>query len=452
MADFRPAMPLGAGPRLRNTALQILTFWVVVLLVVPSRLVVGAMGGAGTPAELIGLALAAWWLTMRVMSPRTHDSSRPVQVAGLMFAAAVVASYIAAASRPIDAAELRAADMGVLSVVAWLGIMFVAADGPADRSELDTLLRRLCLGGGLLGLLGILQFLTGDAFTNYINIPGLTSNNALTSILSRGGLNRPAGTALHPIEYGAVLTTILPLTLHYALIDKHRGLVARWFPVATIAVAVPISISRSAIISSIVVLLLLIPTWAPKTRRLAVAAIITFSGMMYVASPGLVRTLSNLFSGISSDPSAQSRTGSYSLAWSFISREPLFGRGFPTFLSTYRILDNQYLGVMIDMGFVGLLALLSFFITGFVTARRTRRASAEPEVRSLAQALAASVAAAAWSFAVFDAFSFPMATSLLFMILGAVACLHRVSSYDDAEVFHRLLIAKPDTKRSPARL
>jgi hypothetical protein len=56
-----------------------------------------------------------------------------------------------------------------------------------------------------------------------------------------------------------------------------------------------------------------------------------------------------------------------------------------------------------------------------------RRRSADPATRSLAQALTASIAAAACSFALYDAFSFPMAASLLFLIMGCVGALARVT-------------------------
>ena len=56
-------------------------------------------------------------------------------------------------------------------------------------------------------------------------------------MLGREGLTRPAGTTIHPIEFGAVLTMILPIALHYALHDKYRSKLARWFPVAAIAPA-----------------------------------------------------------------------------------------------------------------------------------------------------------------------------------------------------------------------
>jgi O-antigen ligase len=412
-----------------HPAVNALTVFIVVLIAVPSRLIVAPLGGAGTPAEIVGVLLFVWWLITIAFRSRTGGSTRrPARIAGFVFAAAVLASYIAATIRPIASNELRAADLGLLSTIAWLGIMLVTSEGALTWNDLNVLLRRLTYAGAALAMLGLLQFATKQPFTNYIQIPGLSVNNELTSLLDRGGLVRPAGTALHPIEFGAVLTTILPISLHYAMTDTGRHFVSRWLPVVSIAFAVPISISRSAIVSAAIVLCVMIPSWPKSARRKTYAALVTLFGCIYVLVPGLLGTLTGLFTGISEDNSAASRTGSYSLAWDFITRSPLFGRGFRTFLSTYRILDNQYLGTMIDMGFVGLVTLLGLFITALVTAVRIRRSTDDPRVRGLARALIASVAAAACSFALYDAFSFPMAASLVFFIIGAVGALHRLAT------------------------
>ena len=80
-----------------------------------------------------------------------------------------------------------------------------------------------------------------------------------------------------------------------------------------------------------------------------------------------------LFTGISQDDSARSRTDSYALAFDFIQQRPFFGRGFSTFLPTYRIIDNQYLGLLIETGVVGLLAFISLLVTALVVAGRLSR-------------------------------------------------------------------------------
>jgi len=144
-----------------------------------------------------------------------------------------------------------------------------------------------------------------------------------------------------------------------------------------------------------------------------------------VLVPGLIGTITGLFTSISSDSSAQSRTGSWPLAFEFISRSPLFGRGFLTFLPPYRILDDQYLGILIETGFIGLATFIGMLMSGVIDGLRIRRLSSAGADGSLGIALSASVASALVSFALFDAFSFPMAASMTFLMLGCVGALRR---------------------------
>ena len=93
---------------------------------------------------------------------------------------------------------------------------------------------------------------------------------------------------------------------------------------------------------------------------------------MYVSVPGLLGSIQGLFSNAGKDPSIASRTGSYDIAGQFISSSPIIGRGFGTFLPKYWILDNAYLGLMIEAGAVGLLSLLTLIVCGLVSARQAR--------------------------------------------------------------------------------
>lgn len=409
-------------------AVTLLSFFLFVLFAIPSRLIFAPLGASGTPAQVVSLGLGTWWAAIKLAGGDSDWRRRDVvRRAMLLFVAAIMISYLVASTRPISASEIRQADTGLVLALGWLGLLLFTGSGLSSMSAVQTILRRLVLAGGLLATLGIVQFVTKRPLTNYIQIPGLTTNNTLVSVVGRGGLTRPAGTALHPIEFGAVLTMILPIAIHFAMHDSTRNLLRKWFPVAVIAIAVPISISRSAIVSTVVVLLLVLPTWS-KTQRRAAYAVMTFLfGLLFVVVPGLLGTLTGLFTGISADSSAQSRTDSYALATEFITRHPIFGRGFLTFLPQYRILDNQYLGLAIETGAFGVAALLILFFTGIFTGYAIRRRNVDEATRSLTNALAAAVASAAASFALFDAFSFPMAATLIFFMLGCISCIDRLT-------------------------
>jgi O-antigen ligase len=379
------------------------------------------------------MALFAGWLIGaggRGSSRRMpHD---PLRVWAWLFALTVTISYIGANLRPMMSDEARSADAGMLLIFAWMGILLMGMDRIPSRERLDVLLRRLVLLAGGLASLGLLQFATKSPYTNYLQIPGLATNHTLDSIYGRNGLTRPAGTAVHPIEFGAVLTMALPIALHYAFVDVDRSALRRWYPVLAIAFAVPISISRSAIVSVVVALCFVMPLWSPQVRRRAYAAIAAIIAAVYVMVPGLIGTITALFTGISGDSSTKSRTGSWSLAAEFISRTPFFGRGFLTFLPAYRILDDQYVGILIELGFVGLIVFLGLLISGIADGLRLRRTGASYVDRSLGVALAGAVASALASFAMFDAFSFPMAAGLIFVILGCVGALRRLATASSA--------------------
>lgn len=420
MTVSRPAdvvLGLGRRPEVAD-ATQLLSAFLVLLLAVPSQLVVGPLGAAGSPAQLFGLALLLWWLITRLLQvwPRAQGG-RGVRLAAGGFLVAVLLSYTAACLRPIAPVELTSADRGLLSALAWCGPLLAACDGVRSRAQLDVLLRRTVLGVGLLSALGLVQFFVGEPLVDRISVPGLVANQDLVGALTRGGFTRPAGTATHPIEFGVVLTLALPLALHLAMGAAGRSW-RRWWPVITIAVALPISLSRSALVGAVVVLVVLVPSWTSRQRRRAGPALAVLAACLYVSVPGILGTLTGLFTGLSDDGSARSRTDSYSLAFDFVGRAPVLGRGFATFLPSYRILDNQYLGLLIETGLLGLAALLGLFAASLGAARSARRHATTQQDRSLGLTLVASTAAGVAGFATFDAFGFPMVPGLLFLLVG----------------------------------
>ena len=422
-----PRADLG-GRRWGRDGVTALTVFIVLLMAIPAQYVVGPLGAAGTPAQILGIAMTVWWAGGKLARPfAATPDARPIRTAMLIFLASALISYVAANLRPIEGVEARAADRGLLTLVALLGVIVVAGDQIPSRARLDALLRRLVLAGAAVATLALVQFVTGTTFTNYLQLPGLSINNELYGIAQRGAFLRPAGTALSAIEFGVAMSIIFPLALHYGMADRHRGRFIRWFPVVMMALSVPISVSRSAVVGATVAFGLMLPVMTARARAFGLLAAAGLLAFVYVAVPGMLGTLLGLFTQIGSDSSAASRTGSYSLAIEFISQSPIVGRGFTTFLPEYRILDNQLLGTTIEMGVVGLLALLGLLGTGLWTAWRVRRGSTDGTTRQLAQALLASLAAGSVSFAFFDAFSFPMVAGLTFLILGTIGALRRLT-------------------------
>jgi O-antigen ligase len=416
-------------------AVPALTLYALLQVLLPSRYVIGPLGAAGVPASLVALGIGLLWLVGWAAQPWPRSEVRqPITRPALALLAAVLASYLVAAMRPTSEQEQLSADRFLLELLGWLGVMMAATDGIGDRRRLDAFLRRLTWMGAAAASVGILQFLTGQTLIEYLHLPGLSDNGVDESLLTRGGFLRPAGTAVHPIEFGVSMAMLLPVALHLAVASgERRGRVARWLPVTLIALALPISISRSAVVCTTVALAVFLPAWPRRLRRrVYLAGLVLIAGLL-VALPGFLNAIASLFTGISRDDSALSRTDSYAVAGAFISRAPLLGRGPATWLPPYRILDNQFLGSLIEIGVVGTTCLLALMIIGVVTSWQLRRplpGPANPAVDSrdaLGPAIAAAVAAGSVSFAFFDAFGFPMAPSLLFLLLGCAGALRRIN-------------------------
>ncbi len=411
------APPTAGASRRDGTTL--LTVYVVLLIAIPSRLVFAPLGGAGTPAQIVGMLGALWWFWDRVRRSESRLGPRePVKLAMFAFAWCVCVSFVAAMVRPLSPEEFSTASLGLAGLAGWAGVLLVASDGVPTVDRLVTLFTRISTMGGLLAAFGIVQFFTHEAWTEYLSIPGLSMNQQLDSVLGRDGFSRPAGTATHPIEFGVVLTMILPVALTCAMNLRDSAPIRRWLPVAAIAFAIPLSISRSAIVGAAVGLAVIVPTWPRRARWAALGSIAALLTVIFIGVPGILGTISGLFTGIASDSSAQSRVTAYGVAWEFIRRSPVIGRGFSTFLPRYWILDNQYLGLLIEVGVLGLAAMVILLGTGVWAGWTARRRTPDARLRATGAAVAASVLCGAIGLALYDTLGFAMSAGTLMLMLG----------------------------------
>lgn len=421
----------GVGPATprRLDAVTWLIAYVVTLYAIPSQLVVGALGSAGAPSMLFGLLSFGVWALYQLGRPTRFgdplDRSSPVRRALVGFLICVGISYVVGMSRPIDADEISPADVALLSLLSWSGTLLIAHDGLLSIDRVRTLAVRISWAGALMSLLGLVQFLTNDVIIDRISIPGL--REAEFEVFSRGDFVRPSGTATHPIEFGIILTMLLPFALHAAFHGRHRNQLTRWLPLLLLATATALTLSRSAYVCAAVAILVLLIGWPAQRRRVFLIGALGLGLAMFAAVPRLFGTINSLFRNVGEDPSISSRTDSYSFALEFILRDPLFGRGVGTFLTKYRIFDNEYLGMLVAIGIVGTAAFLVLAGTGFVVGFKTALSDLDPETKDLGLSIAASLAAGAVSLATFDGFAFPMTMGTFFLVLGLSGAVYRLA-------------------------
>jgi len=421
-------------------AAALLTAYLCLLWFIPSPMVVSALGSAGSPATIFGIGIFLYWAWHTVRRTEPTDGLRhPVRAAMLAMVLAMLIVYAHSMAGPLPGDEISTADSGLLRLLGLAGVVLLACDGIDRVDRLESVLRRLAFAAGLVALLGLAQYATGELFVDRIRIPGLTAGTEGWTLSMRSGRIRPGGTSMSPIEYGVVLGMTLPLVTVCASVKSRYRWLFRAMLVAIVA-SIFFSMSRSAYLCALAGMVVLAMSWDLRQRLRALAFLGVVSVVMYVAAPGLLGSIQGLFSNAGQDPSIASRTGSYDIAGEFISSSPYVGKGFGTFLPKYWILDNAYLGMTIEAGLLGLLALITLIVAGLVSARQARRTlQDEQDVRErahqplgeehvqYAQAVLASVAAGACGLAFFDAFAFPQTAGCFFLFIGLAGAMRRIT-------------------------
>ena len=407
----------------------LLSFYTLLLMIVPSDEVFSPLGGAGAPSTILSALFLLVYLSM-LFNPdfKIARGRLGLRLAAILLACSFIAAYVSGNLQRMNTTALNGGDRGLIILAGWLGILLLTADGISNITRFMKLLERIVLATTCMAFIGDIQFITGKNLATFISVPGLAIHQAYSDLEIRGSYNRPQATAAHPLEFAFVLATVLPIAIHCARYAPKQRRKIRWAQCAIIALTLPLTISRSAIISMAVVAIVLIPVWSRRERLIVLAIAVSSFLVVSIALPGLLSEFATLFGGIGTDSSTASRTSAYLSTAQMVVQHPFFGTGFETFdPQTAFYTDNQYLNAAIEVGLIGLTVLTALFVTGWVTARRTCRESPDPETRHLAQCLAASCAVILYDSSTFDSMHYAIASGLTFLILGCVGALRRLA-------------------------
>lgn len=415
--------------RVNLDAVSFLTTYLVLLCAIPSYMSLPVLGSLGKPSVLWGLLGIAWWLYYRLQRvTRLPAVSSYVKLAAFMFTCSVLLTFAIVNLSGQPTHLTTTSQSSLLRILSWAGVMLVAIDGIPDRQRLLVLLRRIVLLGALMALLGLTQFLTKQPIIDTIEFPGFVADENLGAIYDRGAFIRSAATAAHPLEYGAVLGFTLPLAFVLAHVDLKRSALRRWLPVALIAFASAISMSRSAMIGIAIGVLLVIPVIPAHLRLRATLGAIGMGGLIVFTIPGMFGTIRGLFQGISSEPSSVSRIDSVGDALTIALRNPYFGQGLSALGPTEIILDNQFLLLLVELGFIGLATFIVLVLVAMSTGWRLARQHRSSYWTSIGPAVSASLASGVCTFLFFDGLSFAIAAGFLFLMIGVAGSMPRIAA------------------------
>jgi hypothetical protein len=438
----RPVRPLGTAPpptlgaERVSQAVRLLQVYVFTLLVIPSDIVIKVIGAAAFPGGLIAMFAFLWWTVSSLFGqhdPRLTPNPARLSIAALWIA--TLCSYVVMAEALPDKLGVNAGDRWVMQLVGWTGIILVAGDCVNSMRDFWAVLRALSWGGAICGTVAAIQFwLTVDLSTYLRWVPGFTLNTENDAISGRYALNRVAGTAIHPIELGVVAATILPLAIVAALYDDSPKRTWSWVRVGLIAVAIPVSVSRSAILAAVITMGLLLACLVPRKRVIALAALPAALAAVFMAAPGLIGTMKDFFFAGSSDSSISAREHDVPLVEHLTRQAPWFGRGGGTYLPTTQIdiLDNQYYRMFIELGVVGtVLVTFGYLIAPPLFAFGARKRCTSEGSRALGAALGGAAAVSVVASFTFDSMGFPMYAGIQALLVGLIGAYWRLGRQEE---------------------
>jgi hypothetical protein len=418
----------------RSHAVPMLQLFALAVMVIPSDTVIRAIGAEGYVAALVGMFAFAAFMAAILLG--LHDPTRhrhPIRGVLCIFWLSVLLSYVLMDRSALTAEQAAAADRMLMQLVIITGVVLVAAECLTSLRDVRRVLRALTWGGAFCGVVAALQFWISLDITPYLReLPGFSVNFENPAIVARSALNRVSGTSITAIELGVVAGMLLPLAIYLAIYDTDRSARMRWAPVALIALAIPTSVSRSAIISvglALAVFIVLMPT---RQRLVALCVAPLAVTGVFMSAPGVIGTLTTFFKAGTRDDSVMARIYDYPEVERLVHQAPWFGHGGGTYLpdNPMYILDNQYLKTAIELGLVGALILVAYFLVPVICALVARRHSNDPELRLLCAALAGAGLAAGACSVTFDSLSFPMFSNVYALVIGLIGACWRLAAVE----------------------
>ena len=416
----------------RSYAVPILQLFALTVMVIPSDTVIKAIGAGGYPAALIGMFAFAAFLSMTLLGLHSPLRQRhPIRAVLCLLWLSALASYVLMDRSATTVPEATAADRLLMQLAVITGVALVAAEFLGSLHDVRRVLRALIWGGAFCGVVAALQFWISLDITPLLrDLPGFSINSVDPAIVDRGALNRVSGTSITAIELGVVAGMLLPLAIYLAIYDTDRPARWRWAPVALIGLAVPVSVSRSAVISIVLALAVLVILMPTRQRLVAFCAAPLALIAVFMSGHGVIGTLWSFFGAGTSDNSVQARLYDYPEVERLVQQAPWLGHGGGTYLPENKlfILDNQYLKTAIELGLVGVAVLAAFFLVPLISALIARRRSGDPELRLLCAALAGAALAAGVCSLTFDSLSFPMFVNVYALVIGLIGACWRLAA------------------------
>jgi polysaccharide biosynthesis protein PslJ len=378
---------------------------------------------------LVAFVLFGWTASL-LADPTVRLRRSGLEAPLILILASSVASIVANPDRAASAGAEVA--KGLTFLLSYFVVFFLIVSVTNRQRQVDFLLKVVVGGGAILAGCAILESRTHYNLFDHLSavIPVLQFQPESTdSVIDMRGF-RAFGSAQHPIALSAALVLLLPISIYLVQRDGRR----RWWMASGLLLTGALAtMSRTSIIMLLVAGLTFV--WLrPRQMKRLWPAVFPALALVHFALPGTLGTIKQSFfpaGGLLAQQAAnpgysgQGRVADLGPALAQWAQHPLFGSGYETRGMGLpgidgQILDDQWLGTLLETGLLGFVAWLWLLV--WCVRRFARAARADRSTHGwLMTALTASVASFAVGMIFFDAFAFIQVTLLLFVLI-ALGC------------------------------
>lgn len=390
------------------------------------------------PYRLVVALVLAGWGTSLLIDPRVRLRRSPLDGPILLILFAAAASILANPARVNETSTNVV--KSVTFFVSFVLLFYLIVSVTKSVRQVQFLVKLIVVGGTVLAVLALIERRTGYNLFNHLAgiVPLLRFEGGVSEdSLLRGVRLRVYGPAEHPIAFGALFVMIVPLAMYLA---RATGQLRWWVVQGLLCMAALATTSRTAVVMLLAVGVVFIWLKRRETLRLWPIAVPLLI-IVHLVLPGTLGTLRASFlpeGGLLAEQArviegnelrANGRIADLEPTLREVATSPLFGIGFGTRLVGFEqevnnaaILDNQWLGTLLETGVLGMLAWFWLFWLAVRRLGHAAKADQSPDGWLFA-ALAASLTAFAVGMLTYDALGFIQIAFVFFFLLSLGAAL-----------------------------
>jgi O-antigen ligase len=393
------------------------------------------------PYRVVVMGLAVAWVMSMLVDPRVRFRRSGMDAPLMLILVTTLLSDVVNPSR-VRALSSDVVPRAQMFFVSFFIVLYLIVSLVRTRKDVLFFVRLLAGGGGTVAAFGLIERRTNYNVFDHLHTVFPLLSFAGADERFRSGRLRVLASSQHPIALSVLLVVLLPFVIYLARREDRR-----WLGVGVLyIVAIFATASRTGIVG-LLVLLIVYLVFQPRAVLRAWPLVVPLLAVVHVAAPGAIGTIREALqpSGLikeqttvvaGNDAYASGRFTDFAPTIKQWSSSPLLGVGFGTRVisgpnANARILDDQWLGTLLETGYFGFLAWSWLFLH---CVRRLARAAAkegDTDDGWLLTGLLGAITAFATTMWLYDTLSFVQNVLMCFILLGLSAAYLKIRARED---------------------